>query len=180
MTFQPGGAVAVFFSNESARIPFPDGSPPYDQSWYFQGLPRHLEPARDRALSQMHDLNFRCRNPAGAVITAAMWADGEQFTAVEPWEAVYHHSCWACRTHLLPPEEALQWWWPGMNVPEGLSAAAWSLFVRRVASTAPTIQTEPGEWQAFLEPAGGDPDKAWRAEGMLADVGITLESYTER
>jgi hypothetical protein len=179
ISFTPGGAVVVFFSSESTRNPFPDGSPPYDQSQYFRGLPGHLELARDRALSCMHDLDFGFGDTAKAVITAAMWADGERFTAVEPWDQVYFHSAWACRTHLLPPEEALREWWQGIGFPESLRAAAWSLFVRRVATTAPTIQVEPGEWRAFLEAAGGDPDKASRAEGMLADVGITLEPYTE-
>lgn len=127
VSFPPGGAVAVFYSDESARNPFPDGSPPYDQSWFFRGLPRHLEPARDRALSTMHDLDFGFGNTTKAVITAAMWADGERFTAVEPWDQVYHHSCWACRPHLLPPEEALHMVVAGHRLPgvaEGGSVVA--------------------------------------------------------
>jgi hypothetical protein len=175
VSFPKGGAVAVFFSSESPRNPFPKGRPPYDQSWYFRGMPRHLEQVRDRALSQMHDLDFRCRNSAGAVITAAMWADGERFTAVEPWEEVYDHRLWACRTHLLPPEDALRWWWEGMGLPDSLRPAAWSLYRRRVASTAATIPVEPAEWQAFVKLAGGDSDQATCAEGMLADVGIINE-----
>ncbi|WP_238537662.1 hypothetical protein [Zavarzinella formosa] len=176
VTFHEGGAVVVFFSSESTRNPFPEGSPPYDQSWFFRGMPQWLEPVRDLALSEMHDFNFRCRNPTGAVITAAMWADGERFTAVEQWEDVYHHSCWACRTHLLPPEEALRWWLQGIGFPETVMPAAWSLYQRRVTSTSPVVMAEPSEWRALLEIAGGDPNRtAGYAEGMLADVGIVLE-----
>jgi hypothetical protein len=110
VSFPEGGAVAVFYSTESPRNPFPEGSPPYDQSWYFRGMSPGLEAARDRALSQMLDFDFRCRNPAKAVITAAMWANGERFTAVEPWMGVYDNSGRVLQTHLLPPEEALREW----------------------------------------------------------------------
>jgi hypothetical protein len=176
----PGdGAVAVFYSSESSRNPFPDGSPPYDQSWFFRGMPPRLEPVRDRALSQMHDLDFQCPNPAGAVITAAMWADGERFTAVEPWQHVYDHSLWVLHTHLLPPEEALEIWWLGMGFPDSLKRAAWSLYERRLAATASIIPVEPWEWQAFLEVAGGDQVKAAAAEQLLAGVGISLALNSE-
>ncbi len=178
VSFPKGGAVAVFYSSESSRNPFPEGRPPYHQSWYFRGMPRRLEPARDRALSQMHDFDFRCWNPAGAVITAAMWADGGRFTAAESWEDVYDHSLGVLHTHLLPPEEALREWWQGMGFLDSLKWAAWSLYERRLAATAPVIPVEPQEWQAFVEVAGGDPGKAASAEGLLAPVGITLEPYT--
>lgn len=174
VTFLEGEAVAVFFSSESTRNPFPEDSPPYDQSWFFRGMPQRLERVRDLALSHMHDFNFRCRNPAGAVITAAMWSDGEQFTAVEPWEDVYHHSCWACRTHLLSPEEALRWWLQGIDFSEMVMSAAWSLYQRRVTSTAPVVLAEQSEWQVFIDLAGDDPDRTGYAEGILADVGIVL------
>ena len=51
VSFPEGGAVAVFYSTESPRNPFPEGSPPYDQSWFFRGMPGRLEPARDRAVA---------------------------------------------------------------------------------------------------------------------------------
>ena len=178
-SFVKRGAVAVFFSSESFRNPFPEGRPPYDQSWYFRGMPHHLEPARERALSEMHDLNFRCRNPTGAIITAAMWSDGERFTAVEPWAEVYYHTSWVCRTHLLPPEEALRWWWKGTGFADSHMRAAWSLFERRLASTADVIPVEPWEWRAFVEIADGAADKVENAEEFLASVGITLEPYID-
>ncbi|HEY3963909.1 MAG TPA: hypothetical protein VGM05_05080 [Planctomycetaceae bacterium] len=180
VSFPEGGAVAVFYSTESSRNPFPEGSAPYDQSWFFRSMPRRLEPARDRALAQMYDLDFRCRNPSGAVITAAMWADGERFTAVEPWEDVYDNSGWALQTHLLPPEIALQEWWQGMGFPDALKWAAWSLYERRLASTAPVIPAERREWQAFVEAARGNPRRAIAAEGFLALVGITLDPFIVR
>jgi hypothetical protein len=178
VSFPKHGAVAVFYSSESSRNPFPDGSPPYDQSWFFRGMPRHLDPARDRALSQMHDFHFQSRNPGGAVITSAMWADGERFTAVEPWENADDHSLWALHPHLLPPAEALREWWQGMGLPDSLERAAWSLYERRLAATAPVIPVEPWEWRAFVEAADGDPEKAAAAESLLTPVGITLEPYT--
>lgn len=177
VSFTTDGAVAVFYSTESSRNPFPEGSPPYDQSWYFQGMPSQLESARDRALSQMYDFDFSCRNPAGAIITAAMWADGERFTAVEPWVDVYDNSGWALQTHLLPPEIALREWWQGMGFPDSLKWAAWSLYERRLACTADVTTVDPKEWQVFVELAGGDRDKAVAAERLLADVGITIPPF---
>src|SRR5262249_19653855 len=154
VSFCGGGAVAVFYSTESSRNPFPDGSPPYDQSRYFQGLPRHLKLAQVCALSQMHDLDYQIRNPTRAVITAAMWADSGRFTGVEPWEDVYNHSLWVLHTYLLLPEEARDEWWQGMEFSDSLKRAAWSLYQRRLAATAPVISVEPWEWQAFVEAAG--------------------------
>lgn len=177
VSFSEGGGVAVFYSTESSRNPFPEGSPPYDQSWFFRGLPRHLEPARDRGLSQMLDFDFRPRNPTGAVITAAMWADGNMYTAVEPWEDVYDNSGWALQTHLLPPEAALLKWWEGMGFPDALMWAAWSLYQRRLASSDRVVSAELREWQAFVEAAGGDKRRAASAEVLLAPLGITIEPF---
>jgi hypothetical protein len=106
-----------------------------------------------------------------------MWANGERFTAVEPWVGVYDNSGWVLQEHLLPPEEALREWWQGMGFPDSLKWAAWSLYERRLASTAPVIPAELREWQAFVEAAAGDPVKAAAAEGLLAPVGITVEPY---
>lgn len=175
VTFRDSGAVAVFFASESSRNPFPEGSPPYDQKWYFRGMPRHLEAIRDQSLGEMHDLDFKFGNPADSVITAAMWADGDRFTAVEPWQDVYDHSLWVLRNYLLPPDDGLREWWVGMGISESLMWVAKSLFERRMASTEPMIQTERREWDALVEIAGGDEDKASRAEGPLADVGISIE-----
>jgi hypothetical protein len=72
VAFAPRGAVAVFYSSESDRNPYPDGRPPYDQSRYFKGMSSRLEPVRTHALAQMYDLDFACGNPNGAVVTAAM------------------------------------------------------------------------------------------------------------
>jgi hypothetical protein len=175
VSFPQGGAVAVFYSNESSRNPYPDGRPPYDQSQYFRGMPEFLEPAKERALSWMLDLDFKAGGP-NAVVTAAMWADGERFTAVEPWEDVFHHSLWACYRQLLPPEIALAEWWEGMELPGNRIVAARSLYERRIASTETVIPVEPWERQAFLEAAGNTPDadRLDAARGLLADIGIAL------
>ena len=61
--FSEGGAVAVFYSSESSRNPYPEGSPPYDQSRYFQGMPEHLQPVKESVLSWMLDLDFRPGRP---------------------------------------------------------------------------------------------------------------------
>jgi hypothetical protein len=177
VTFTEGGAVAVFYSSESDRNPFPDGSPPYDQSRYFKGMPRRLSPAKERALSLMIDVDFQTGNPSKAAITAAMWADGERFTAAEPWSDVYDHSLWACHTHLPPTEVALREWWQGMDLTGPGDRAAWSLYERRLASTDAVIAVEPWEWQAFVEAAGKEPDrgKLAAAEYLLASVGIALQ-----
>jgi hypothetical protein len=176
VAFTEGGAVAVFYSSESDRNPFPEGSPPYDQSLYFKGMPGRLNPAKERALSLMIDLDFQTGNPSKAAITAAMWADGERFTAAEPWADVYDHSLWSCCKHLLPPEVALREWWSGMSLPGSGERAAWSLYERRLASTDVVIAVEPWEWQAFVEAAGQvpDPAKLAAAEYLLASVGIAL------
>jgi hypothetical protein len=179
VAFTQGGAVAVFYSSESPRNPFPEGSPPYDQSRYFRGMPKHLNPAKERALSLMIDRDFRSGNPRGAAITAAMWADGDRFTAAESWADVYDHSLWACYTHLLPPEVALREWWRGMELPGSGERAAWSLYERRLASTDAVIAVEPREWQSFVEAAGQDPEpaKLAAAQELLASVGIALQPY---
>jgi hypothetical protein len=176
VAFTEGGAVAVFYSSESHRNPFPEGSPPYDQSRYFKGLPERLNRAKENALSLMIDLNWQTGNPSKAAITAAMWADGERFTAAEPWAEVFNHSLWACDTHLLPPEVALKEWWDGMDLPGSGKRAAWSLFMRRLASTEAVIPVEPWEWQSFVEAAGRKPEqeKLAAAKLLLASVGIAL------
>jgi hypothetical protein len=127
----------------------------------------------------MHDLDVRMGNPDGAAITAAMWADGERFTAAEPWADVFDNSGWACVTHLLPPEVALRKWWSGMWLPGSGERAAWSLYERRLASTDAVIAVEPWEWQAFVEAAEQVPDPARLANAacLLAGVGIALHPY---
>jgi hypothetical protein len=177
VAFTEGGAVAVFYSSESPRNPFPEGSPPYDQSRYFRGMPECLNAARERALAFMIDLDFRTGNPGGAAITAAMWADGDRFTAAEPWAEVYNHSLWACCEHLLPPEVALRERWSGMDLPGSGERAAWSLYERRLASTEPAIAAEPWEWQSFVEAAGQVPEPARlaAAQELLASVGVALQ-----
>jgi hypothetical protein len=175
VAFPEGGAVAVFYSSESSRNPYPKGSPPYDQSRYFIGMPEHLSPAKERALSCMLDLDFQLCGP-NAVVTAAMWADGDRFTAVEPWAEVFHHSLWACYEQLLPPEIALAEWWEGMALPGNGIVAARSLYERRIASTDTVIAVEPWEWQTYIEAAekAPEPSKIAAARQLLAGVGIAL------
>ncbi|MBL8800076.1 MAG: hypothetical protein JNM56_39705 [Planctomycetia bacterium] len=177
VAFTEGGAVVVFYSSESERNPFPDDSPVYDQARYFKGMPQRLNPAKDRALSLMIDLDWQTGNPSKAAITAAMWADGERFTAAEPWTEVFDHSLWACNTHLLPPEAALQEWWRGMDLLGSGERAAWSLYQRRLASTAAVIAVEPWEWRSFVEAAEQEPEpaKLAAAQELLASVGIALQ-----
>jgi hypothetical protein len=124
----------------------------------------------------MIDADFQLRNPSKAVITAAMWADGERFTSAEPWSDVYDHSLWACCTHLLPPEVSLQEWWQGMGLPGLGDKAAWSLYERRLASTDPVIAVEPWEKQAYVDAAGQatEPAKLAAAAELLRSVGIEL------
>jgi hypothetical protein len=181
VTFTGVGAVAVFYSTESERNPFPDGSPPYDQSRYFQGMPSRLNPAKDLALSLMIDLEWQIGNPAKSAITAAMWADGEQFTAVETWADVFRNSTYACLNHLLPPDVALREWWEGMGLPGSGDKAARSLYERRLASTDAVIAVESWEWQAFLDAAGGqmpEPERLAAAADLLAGVGIVLNEQS--
>jgi hypothetical protein len=179
VAFTEGGAVAVFYSSESPRNPFPDGSPPYDQSRYFKGMPSRLKQAKERAMSLMIDLNWQTGNPSKAAITAAMWAEGDRFTAAEPWADVYYHSLRACHTHLLPPEVALREWWRGMDLPGSGERAAWSLYERRLASTDVVIAVEPWEWHSFMEAAEQEPEpaKLAAAQELLASVGIALQPY---
>src|SRR5262245_31071363 len=74
VAFRPEGAVAVFYSSESARNPFPQDSPPYDQAQYFQGTPETLLPAKESALAWVVNLDWEMGGPSAA-ITAARWAD---------------------------------------------------------------------------------------------------------
>jgi hypothetical protein len=176
VAFTGSGAVAVFYSSESARNPFREGSPPYDQSQYFKGMPPRLNCAKERALSLMIDLDWNTGNPSKAAITTAMWADSDRFKAAEPWADVNDHSLWACQTHLLPPEVALREWWQGMNLPGSGERAAWSLYERRLASTDDVVTVEPWELQSFVEAAGQEPEpaKLAAAQELLGSVGIAL------
>lgn len=170
-----GGAVAVFYSSESSRNPFPEGGRPYDQSVYFNGMPEHLVPAKERALASMLDSDFEAGGP-NAVITAAMWADRDRFTAIEPWDEVFYHSLWACSRHVLPPDVALREWWEGMALPGSGMETVRVLYERRIASTESVITVTPWEWQAFVEAAGKQPEapKLDAARQLLGSVGIAL------
>jgi hypothetical protein len=178
-TFTPDGAVAVFYSSESERNPFPEGSPPYDQARYFRGMPDPLRTAKERALSWMIDLNWVTGGP-NAVITAAMWADGERFTANEPWEVVFQNSLWACYRQLLPLDVALVNWQDNFGLNDEDVAVLRSLYRRRLASTRAVI---PVEWErkAFMQghdaasPAVQRDDPGLSAaRDALASIGIAL------
>ncbi|MCB0325885.1 MAG: hypothetical protein KDD69_20040 [Bdellovibrionales bacterium] len=175
VAFSDVGAVAVFYSSESSRNPYPEGRPAYDQTWYFKEMPEHLEPVKKRALAYMFDLEFQLGG-SQAVVTSAMWADEERFTAVESWKNVFYHSLWACHLQLLPMEIALAEWWEGMELPESGVAAAQSLYERRVNSTDPVIVVEPWEWEQYLQASGDSPEdhKISAARELLSGVGIVL------
>jgi len=174
VSFCETGAVAVFYSTETPRNPFPERSPPYDQSRYFKGMPEHLVPAKKRALRYMIDLDWNLGGP-NAVVTSAMWADGAQFTAIEPWDDVFDHSGWACWVQLLPPEIALKELWDGMDLPGDGASAIKTLYERRIASPEPMIVMEPWEWETYREAAGGQFDSKRLAEttSLLTQLGIS-------
>jgi hypothetical protein len=171
VAFTPQGAVAVFYSTESERNPFPPGSPPYDQAIYFRGMPDALRTAKERALSQMIGLDWVAGGP-NAVVTAAMWADGERFTANEPWEAVFHNSLWACYQQLLPLDVALVEWQNEFDLADDDLPVLHALYQRRIASTEAMIAVEPWEREAFTRQ--GDISGLMAARDALANVGITL------
>jgi len=168
--FTPQGAVAVFYSNESERNPFPADSLPYDQARYFRGMPKALRAAKERALSCM--LNLYWNQGGLKVVTAAMWADGEQFTANEPWESVFRNALWACYRQLLPVEVALIEWQMNCDLDDEAVAVVRALYLRRVASTEPAIPVEPSEMSAFRR--RGTEAGLEAAQAALADIGITL------
>jgi hypothetical protein len=180
VSFYPEGAVAVFYSSESERNPFPEGSPPYDQASYFRGMPNSLRAAKDRALSWMSNLDWGMGGP-NAAITAAMWADGERFTANEPWEVVFRNSLWACYRQLLPLDVALIEWQNDCDLNDEEVAVLRSLYQRRLASTGALIPVEPREWAAMMRDREVSTPAARRddlgisaARGALASVGILL------
>ena len=178
--FAPEGAVAVFYSSESERNPFPLGSPPYDQTLYFRGMPATLRTAKERALSWMINLEWVMGGP-NAVVTAAMWADGEQFTANEPWEAVFYNSLWACHRQLLPLDVALLEWQNQCSLEDEDVAVLRFLYQRRLGSTEAMIPVEPWERTTIMRscevsaPAAGRDDPGLlAARDVLASIGIAL------
>jgi hypothetical protein len=180
VTFVSEGAVAVFYSSESERNPFPDGSPPYDQARYFQGMPDRLQTAKERALAWMINLDWGMGGP-NAAITAAMWADGERFTANEPWEVVFHHSLCACHHQLLPLEVALVEWKDYFDLDAEGVAVLRSLYQRRLAATEAVISVEPWERAFFTQACEASTPAALRddpglsaARDALASVGVAL------
>jgi hypothetical protein len=171
VAFTPAGAVAVFYSSESDRNPFPPDGPPYDQGRFFQGMPKTLQPAKERALSLMTNLEWGAGGPTAAV-TSAMWADGEQFTANEPWEAVFFNSLYICHRQLLPLNVALVEWKNQYSLTDEEVPVLRSLYLRRVASTKATIPTTRREYAVFTR--SGDVAGIEAARTALANVGIRL------
>lgn len=183
VTFRPEGAVAVFYTNESERNPFPPGSPPDDQAVYFRGMPDSIRKAKERSLSWMINLEREMGGPTAA-ITAAMWADGERFTAAEPWEGVFRNCAWACYKQLLPFDVALVEWQDNCDLTDEDLTILCSLYRRRLAATEAVIPVEPWERKAFLrcrEAAGPGPPRddpgLSAARDALAGVGIALRDW---
>jgi hypothetical protein len=179
--FTPAGTIAVFASSESERNPCPKGRPPYDQARYFRGMPDTLQKAKERALHWMINLDYKLGGPE-AVITAAMWADGDRFTANEPWEVVFEHGAWACRRQLLPFEVAAVEWQSNFALEDADAAVLRSLYLRRLASTETMIPVEPGEKVTIFRNCEGTARAAGQvdpgisaARVALASVGIVLE-----
>jgi len=170
-TFTAQGTVAVFYSNESERNPFPSGSPPYDQALYFRGMPATLQTAKERALSFMMNLEWVMGSPNG-VVTAAMWAEGDRFTANEPWSAVFHNSLWACHRQLLPLNVALIEWRHEFDLNDEDVSVLQSLYLRRISSTDAMIPVEPWEREAFTR--SRDTTGLLAARNALACIGIAL------
>jgi hypothetical protein len=169
--FTPEGAVAVFYSSESERNPWPPESPPYDQAVYFQGMPETLRKAKERALSWMINFDWVMGGP-NAVVTAAMWSDGQRFTANEPWRAVFWNSLWACHKQLSPLNVALIEWRYEFDLHDQDVAVLRSLYLRRICSNAALVCVEPWERDSFVRP--GNIGGLECAQGALAAVGIEL------
>jgi hypothetical protein len=171
VAFKPEGAVAVFYSSESERNPFPPGSPPYDQSHYFRAMPDKLQKAKEAALSWMNNLEWVMGGP-NAVVTAVMWADGEKFTANEPWKSVFYNSLWACHRQLLPLNVALIEWRDQFSLHDEYVAVLRSLYQRRIASTEAIIPVKTREREVFIRHR--DTSGLLAAQAALANVGIDL------
>jgi hypothetical protein len=159
VSFVPAGAVAVFFGHESERSPHPAGRPPYDQERYFRGMPDTLSAARERALAWMVNLEMTGRGGPNAVITSAMWADGERFTAGEPWDAVFRESGWACYRQLLPLEAALVEWQRNWELDDEQVELLRSLYETRLSSAESVVAARSADQEAvsrLCESAGSD------------------------
>jgi hypothetical protein len=178
--FQPEGAVAVFYSTESPRNPFPKNRPPYDQAKYFQGMPDGLSKAKDRALAWMVNLDRGMGGPRAA-ITSAMWATANRFTACEPWGTVFHNSLWSCYRQVLPLEVAVMEWREDCALDDEGVAVLRSLYDRRRVSSETMIHMHPWERDVFLRghdrtnpvQESDDPDLS-AARETLASIGIAL------
>jgi hypothetical protein len=171
VAFTPKGVVAVFYSSESDRNPFPEESPPYCQAKYFQGMPDDPRMAKERALSWMTNLEWGAGGP-NAVITSAMWTDGERFTANEPWEFVFSNSLYACYMELLPLDVALLELQDGIELRDDDVVVLRSLYSRRIASSKPKIPVLPEEMETFTRTRDSIGISAARA--ALAAIGIEL------
>ena len=181
VTFRPEGAVAVFYSSESERVPCPEDDPPYDQARYFRGMPDTLLLAKVHALSWMYKFDW-LEDVPNEVITAAMWTEGERFTANEPWEEILYHSLWPCKRQLYPFDIAVVEWQNNYDLNDEDAAVLVSLYRRRLAATAAVIPVAPQELQAFLRcrksasPISQQNEPGFAAaRDMLASVGINLK-----
>ena len=160
VTFRPEGAVAVFYSSESKRNPFPKESPPYELERFFQGMPAALQTAKERALSYMINLDWEMGGP-NAAITSAMWASGEQFTANESWDTVFHESAWACYQQLLPLAVALVEWRKHFSLNDDEVAVLLSLYQSRLSSKEPMVRALPKDRDAILRRCEGSLPASW-------------------
>jgi hypothetical protein len=136
-------------------------------------MPDTLRAAKRRALSWMINLNWGLGGP-DAAITAAMWADGERFTANEPWEVVFHNSLWACHRQLLPVDVAVLEWQGQFDLDDEGVGVLRSLYQRRLASTQPMIPVEPWERETIMRGCARDDLGPSAARDALASIGIVL------
>jgi hypothetical protein len=173
VSFGLEGAVAVFYSQDSERNPYLSNKPPYDQSGFFREMPDKLISIKESALSWMFDLEWKVSGPAA--ITAAMWADSEQFTSNEPWDVVFRHSGWACYQQLLPLDVAIAEWQNEYQLAEEDMAVVHSIYTRRISATDLPISLLPLEEMAFKRQ--GINKHFADVQNALAVVGISLLSY---
>ena len=170
IAFSGDNLVGVFFDERSPRNPF-HSKKPYELNWFLKDIPASLHNlAYDEALQYVLQ---EYRGKIVPVITSAFWDDGENLTAVEPWEEVFANGAHLMRIQLLDTGIALKEWKSLYEMSSSEVALARSLFERKIAEPSRSIKLEVSERNILSAGAKG-VEGTQESRESFAEIDIIL------
>lgn len=129
--------VAVFSLLSSQRYSHREKEP-------LSGLPEQLKDLSKEALQYMLE---EVHGAAAPVLTSAFWSDpnSDRIAANEPWSDVLKHGACLISRQLLPAETALEQWAIECGFTAKQRSLAESIFKRRMAEPAGSMELSPSE-----------------------------------